>query len=281
MSYDDNNIKSRKSHIYFDAIYRDNRGKRKNTNRSNHPKFSVRQSKANNKTDNTVFIQRRKQKQLTLGPLSSTLESTTSTSKRQIEEENSPLSTEKITIKSKKLVQPADEDMKFLFDIFFKNNQNFSSNKYDNVLRTSNRTNYNNRNNTETIDSYKNYYNNKYDFHSIKKYLIKIQKRFNLNGNILLYTKHFEKKNKSSGDFMNSYYLQKLQDLIARYSIIIFIFIKCGKITEAKEIFLVMLKENMNTINNLEEKISEKYLYINRTINLYKDAPKITYEYLT
>ena len=280
MSYDDNNIKSRKSHIYFDAIYRDNRGKRKNTNRSNHPKFSSKQSKSNNKTENTIFIQRRKQKQLTLGPLSSTLESTISTSKRQIEEEKSPLSSEKITIKSKKLVQPADEDMKFLFDLFFKNNQNFSSNKYNNILRTSNRTNYNNRNNTETIDSYRNYYNynNKYDFPSIKKYLIKIQKKFNLNGHILLYTKHFEKKNKSSGDFMNSYYLQKLQDLIARYSIIIFIFIKCGKITEAKEIFLVMLKENMNTINNLEEKISEKYLYINRNINLYKDAPKVTYE---
>ena len=122
MSYDDNNIKSRNSQIYFNSIHRDK--KRKQTN-NNHVKFQVRPSKSNNKLDNKLFIQRRKQKQLTIGPLSSTLESTISSPKPQIDDDNSSLSSEmfqKITIKSKKLLQPKDDDIKFLFDIFYKNN---------------------------------------------------------------------------------------------------------------------------------------------------------------
>ena len=45
MSYDDNNIKSRNSQIYFNSIHRDK--KRKQTN-NNHVKFQVRPSKSNN-----------------------------------------------------------------------------------------------------------------------------------------------------------------------------------------------------------------------------------------
>ena len=223
--------------------------------------------------ENTLFIQRRKKKQLTIGPLSSTLESSISSSKKQIDDD-STISSEKIIIKSKKLVQPTDEDMKFLFDIFFKKNQYQFNNKYNNNIRKSNRTSY------KTIDSNTIYYNynNTYDFNSIKKYLIKIQKKYNINGNIILYKRNFESKIKCSVDFMDSYNIQKLQDLIARYSIIIFIFLKCGKFSEAKEIFLVMLKENMNTINNLEKKICSKYLVVNRKINIYRDVPKITYD---
>ena len=143
MSYDDNNLKSRNSQMYFDSLYRD---KRKRHTPKNHPKFQNRPSKNMNKGESQLFIQRRKQKQMTLGPLSSTLESTIST-KRQNEEENSQLSSEKITIKTKKLLQPTDEDMKFLFDIFYKNNQHHQSNKYNNNynLRTSTKTNYNKR----------------------------------------------------------------------------------------------------------------------------------------
>ena len=277
MSYDDNNLKSRNSQMYFDSLYRD---KRQRHTPKNHPKFQNRPSKNMNKGESQLFIQRRKQKQMTLGPLSSTLESTIST-KRQNEEENSQLSSEKITIKTKKLLQPTDEDMKFLFDIFYKNNQHHQSNKYNNNynLRTSTKTNYNKRLfANESSDSINKYYNyNKYDFNSIKKYLIKIQKKYNFNGNLMIYNRRFQNKLKSS-DLMDFYTLQKLQDLIARYSIIIYIFTKSGKINEAKEMFLVMLKENMQNINNIEKQISAKYLFINRKINLFRDVPKITYE---
>ena len=103
---------------------------------------------------------------MTIGPLSSTLESTVASSKHQIDDENSSLSSEKITIKSKKLLQPKDEDMKFLFDIFYKNNQI--------NLRQTTKTAYIRRKTNEAFD----YYNNTkiYDLNAIKKYLIKIQK---------------------------------------------------------------------------------------------------------
>ena len=277
MSYDDNNLKTRNSQMYYDSIYRDRKHRHTPKNRI---KFQNRQSKNINKGESHLFIQRRKQKQMTLGPLSSTLESTIST-KRQNEEENSPLSSEKITIKTKKLLQPTDEDMKFIFNIFYKNNQNYPSNKYNNYnnLRTSTKTNYNKRTfKSESNDSINKYYNyNNYDFNSIKKYLIKLQKKYNFNGNLMIYNNRFQNKLKSS-DLMDLYNLQKLQDLIARYSIIIYIFTRAGKINEAKEIFLVMLKENMHNINNIDKQISTKYLFINRKINLFRDVPKITYE---
>ena len=262
MSYDDNNIKSRNSQIYFNSIHRDK--KRKQTN-NNHVKFQVRPSKSNNKLDNKLFIQRRKQKQLTIGPLSSTLESTISSPKPQIDDDNSSLSSEmfqKITIKSKKLLQPKDDDIKFLFDIFYKNNNKsqFQNNQYNNNL---------NKNFA--------FYKNKFDFFAIKKYLIKMQKIFNINGNIIIY-QNFHNKAKSSGDLMDYFHLQKLEDLIARYSLIIYIFIKSGKIQEAKKIFLIMITENINSMNNLEKKICSKYLVVNRKINIYKDIPTITYE---
>ena len=262
MSYDDNNIKSRNSQIYFNSIHRDK--KRKQTN-NNHVKFQVRPSKSNNKLDNKLFIQRRKQKQLTIGPLSSTLESTISSPKPQIDDDNSSLSSEmfqKITIKSKKLLQPKDDDIKFLFDIFYKNNNKsqFQNNQYNNNL---------NKNFA--------FYKNKFDFFAIKKYLIKMQKIFNINGNIIIY-QNFHNKAKSTGDLMDYFHLQKLEDLIARYSLIIYIFIKSGKIQEAKKIFLIMITENINSMNNLEKKICSKYLVVNRKINIYKDIPTITYE---
>jgi hypothetical protein len=77
---------------------------------------------------------------------------------------------------------------------------------------------------------------------------------------------------------MDHFHLQKTEDLIARYSLIIFIFLKCGKVKQAKEIFLLMLKENMDSLNYIEKKICIKYLVVNKGINIYKDIPKITYQ---
>ena len=261
MSYDDNYIKSRSSQIYFDSIYKEikHKGSKKN---------SIRFHSRNNKIETKISFQRRKKKQLTIGPLSSTLESTIASSKRQNDEENYNLSPEKITIKSKKLLQPKDEDMKFLFDILYKNNQDTQRqatiSSYINI----------NRNKSNEI-SEQNKSHKFYDLNAIKKYLIKTQKKYNVTGNIMLsYKSHY----KSSENIMDSYQLQKLEDLIARYSIIIFIYLRCGRINEAKELFLVMLKENTKNIIKVENLLTSVYKTINRRINIYKDVPKLTYQ---
>ena len=267
MSYDDNNIKLRNSQIYFNSIYRETKRKSK----KNSIRFQNRLSKNNNKIENKISFQRKRKKQLTIGPLSSTLESTIASSyKNQNDEESSPVSSEKITIKSKKLLQPKDEDMKFLFDIFYKNNQ------YN--LRQTTKTTYSNRYHTNEGFDCSNYGSKMYDLIAIKKYLIKTQKKYNATGNIMLYQKYYYSSSKSSGNIMDSYQIQKLEDLIARYSLIIFLFLRCGKVNEAKEIFLVMLQENTKNINNIEHLIYSIYKVINRRINIYKDIPKLTYQ---
>ena len=108
MSYDDNFIKTKKTHIYFNSLQAN---KKRKHNNSTHAKFQ-HSIKANNKLDNKFA--RKNQKQLTLGPLSSTLETTISSPKLQNDEDNSSLSSEmhqKITINTKKLLKPQDEDI--------------------------------------------------------------------------------------------------------------------------------------------------------------------------
>ena len=267
MSYDDNNIKSRCNQIYFDSIYKEI--KRKETKKNN---------SRNNKIESKISFQRRKNKQLTIGPLSSTLESTIASSKRQNskrqnEEENFNLSPEKITIKSKRLLHPKDEDMRFLFDIFYKNNQ-------DNIILTQRQTtisSYMNRNKSNEISNQNKSYKF-YDLNAIKRYLIKAQKKYNVIGNINILYKDYHNNNKSSENIMDSYQIQKLEDLIARYSLIIFIYLRCGRINEAKEIFLVMLKENIKNMIKVENLLVSIYKTINRKINIHKDVPKLTYQ---
>ena len=272
MSYDDNFIKSKKTHFYFQSIQTD---KKRKHNNSSHAKCL---RSINNKLDSKLFS-RKNQKQFTLGPLSSTLESTISSQKPQIDDDNSSLSSEvyqKITIKTKKLLKPQDDDMKFLFDIFYNSNQNY---QYKNKQYNNNNRKSVNCKNNFVINNNKNdtnFYNYKYDFHTIKKYLIKIQKIYNINGQLMI-LQNYHNKTKSSGDLMDSYHLQKLEDLIARYSLIIFLYIKSGRIHQAKKLFLIMVKENIDSINDLDKKISSKYLIVNRKINMYRDIPKITY----
>ena len=282
MSYDDHNIKSRNSQLYFNFLYRE---KKRNKTKI-HQNVAPRLSKMNIKFESKISFRRRNKKQLTIGPLSSTLESTISSSKRQNEEDNSNLSSEvhhKISINSRKLIQPVDEDMRFIFDILFKNKYS-QNNQYDNSRQfTQAQTTCGNKTNErETIEYNNNNYNynanNKLDFNKIRKYLIRIQKKYNISGAIQLNPNKLYNASRSAPvELMDSYHLQKLEDLIARYSIIIFLFIRSGKINQAKEIFLVMLKENINNLIAVEEKISSKYLVVNRNINIYRDVPKITY----
>ena len=93
MSFDDNNIKTRKFQFYLDSLLRD---KKRRTTTKIIQKSQLKAKKIDiNKSENKLSIQRHKKKQMTIGPLCSTLESTISSSKRQIEEENSNLPSEK------------------------------------------------------------------------------------------------------------------------------------------------------------------------------------------
>ena len=59
--------------------------------------------------------------------------------------------------------------------------------------------------------------------------------------------------------------MKQIDNLIARFSFIIYIFILNKKLDPAKEIFLLMLKENMKYIDYIEKNIVEslikKFLY--------------------
>ena len=152
--------------------------------------------------------------------------------------------------KKLKLKNPESEDMKFIYDIFYK---------------------YNNSNSYNLHDSNKK--KNKFNFNELRKYLIKIEKNFKNEGNILIF-----QSRKASGVVIDFFFIKKLENLVARFSLIIFLFIKNQKLEQAKEIFLLMIKENKLYIDYIEKKIMEYYSITNKNINISKDYPRMTYE---
>ena len=110
-----------------------------------------------------------------------------------------------------------------------------------------------NFNNNKTIK-------NSLKLNDLRKYIIKIQKSIKDGEELLL--------NKNISDFMKD-----ISDLIARFSFIIFIFLKNNRFEQAKIIFLLMLKENKKYLEHIEIKIIESYY-------TSKDFPKEIYELL-
>ena len=94
-----------------------------------------------------------------------------------------------------------------------------------------------------------------------------------MEGNILLYQSY-----RKSGLILDFFFIKKLESLIARFSLIIFIFIQCGKKDEARDIFLLMIKENKIYLDSIEKKTMEYYSLTNKNINIIKDYPRMTYE---
>ena len=116
-------------------------------------------------------------------------------------------------------------------------------------------------------------FDKKYDLLKIRKYIILLQKNFILIGNSLMEN---DKKFEDNG----CYYINKLEELISRYSLFILIYIKGKKQLEAKEIFLLMIKENINYINIIEKKLynyqkkstivlSKFSIYLNTFLKIY------------
>ena len=153
--------------------------------------------------------------------------------------------------KRSRIKELENEDTKFIFDIFYKyNNSNF-----------------------DTIESRDK--KSLYNLNDLRKYLLRIEKNFKNEGNILIY-----QSSKSSGLVIDFYFIKKLESLVARFSLIIFIFIQSEREEEAKEIFLLMIKENKIYIDYIEKRIMEYYSIENKNINFAKDYPRMTYELL-
>ena len=151
---------------------------------------------------------------------------------------------------NKKIKEPENDDIKFLYSVFY----NYNNSKENNL-----RESKNNR--------------NRFNFNELRKYLIINEKSFKNEGNILLY-----QSTRASGLVLDFYFIKKLESLIARFSLVIFIFVKCEKLDEAREIFLLMLKENRIYLDYIEKKVFEYYSITNKKINIAKDYPRMTYE---
>ena len=154
-----------------------------------------------------------------------------------------------------RLTKPKTDDMKILYKIFF---------NYDADLSLSL---------SIISERYEHKKNTKYDLTKLRNYLIKCQTEFNEGGDILII------KNDRNIPFLIDYYImKKLEDLIARYFLVIFLFIKSNDIVEAKKIFLLMLKENKRFFNYIENKIFFSLNSKDRNIFQSKDNYTMIYQ---
>ena len=267
MSLDSHKIKSRNSKIYFE--YSETNKTIKN-NKKNSLKIQNSYN-INEKNDHDDSMKCRNNVQLTIGPFVSTVESTQTSQKNQNEENNLIVKNSQgsnISSISKKNVFQNDEDFTFIYDILFKNKGYYA--KQNNNLKI---------NNNEIGYTYKNVnnkiINNIYDFNNIKNYLIELRKNCKNDENIV-----YGIKKRMDGISSLNYQLQTLEDLITRYILIIYIFIRSSKYNDAKKLFLLVVKENYNMINSIENQIYVNYSENNRKLNISKSIPHPIYKIL-
>ena len=224
----------------------------KNTKNNEAPLILNNNSKLLDNNEINIIINRTKKKKCTICPLnfslSSSVQSTLNTINTISQKDNSKLNkffkdlsltsslknTESVD-KIQRLTRPKNDDMKFLYKIFF---------NYDPVptikLASLNLKKEN-----------KNTKKKKYDLDILRNYLIKNQIEFNGGGDVII----DQNKNKSVPFLIDVYIMKKFESLIARYSLIIFLYIKEKNVTEAKNIFLLMIKENIKYFDYIENKI--------------------------
>ena len=157
-----------------------------------------------------------------------------------------------------KLKKPRSDDMKFLYNIFFDYEENESSLS---VIKERSEKNTKDTKKTE----------GKYDLNKLRNYLIKNQKEYNEGADIIVI------KKEKMMEFYDYYIMNKLEDLIARYSFVIFLFVKADNALEAKNIFLLMIKENMRYFNYIEDKILYQFT-VYKDKNVFKDTNQMNYQ---
>ena len=102
--------------------------------------------------------------------------------------------------------------------------------------------------------------NNIIKINDLRKYIIKIEKKI-------------KDEEKTLYNLNISNFMKIIYDLFSRFSFIIFVLTKNKKLEQAKEIFSLMLKENMKYIDYIEKKIIKTY-------SSSKNFPQETYELL-
>ncbi len=157
-----------------------------------------------------------------------------------------------------KLKKPRSDDMKFLYNIFFDYEENESS-----LSVIKERSEKNNKDTKST--------EGKYDLNKLRNYLIKNQSEYNEGADIIVI------KQEKMMEFYDYYIMNKLEDLIARYSLVIFLLVKADNELEAKNIFLLMIKENIKYFNYIEEKILYQFT-VYKDKNVFKDTNQMNYQ---
>ena len=248
INYNNELIKNNKYSNYKNNIAI-NTCKSKNNDKNNYNKNTSQLLKNSQTIKNKEKVNQTYNPVVTVTSGESTINSSTKGAKRQEPFFYEPTSKNTINpIESaeeskKKLKEPENEDIKFLYTIFYNYNNNSINKK------------------------------NKLNFNDLRNYLIINEKNFKKEGNILLY-----QSSRASGLVLDFYFIKKLENLIARFSLIIFIFIQNDKFDQARDIFLLMLKENRIYLDFIEKKVNEYYSVSNKNINIAKDYPRMTYE---
>ena len=248
----------------------------KNTLNNEAPISFKKSSKLLDNNEINKYINRSKKKKCTICPynfsLSSSVQSTLNTINTMSQKDNSKLNKffKDLSLTNsnrrnndmcktiRRLTRPKTDDMKILYKIFF-NYEAGSTIKY----LSFNMKKINNKNNNK----------DNYDQKLLRNYIIKIQTEFNEGGDILI-----AKTNKNIPFLIDFYIMKKLEDLIARYSLIIFLFLKLKNVIEAKKIFLLMIQENIRYFNYIENKIIYNFNTKDKNNNI---QPKDNYKMIS
>ena len=168
-----------------------------------------------------------------------------------------------------KLNKENDEDIQLLNNILY---NNFDNKNNNDIVSQHNSINDENNNINDDLRVLKRKENKSF-FNKFRKYMIKLQKNF---------TKEMENKlnqNTYNQNFaISCYLLNKLENLISRYCLLIFFSFQNKKSDLAKNIFLLMLKENYSYIDYIENSIINWYSISKRRVNFSKEFPKTTYQ---
>ena len=169
-----------------------------------------------------------------------------------------------------KIKDESNEDKKMLnsilYDLFNYDEDKFKNNEL---------INQNNSVNSQKTDRKIVNKKNKYYFDKFRKFIIKLQKNFKNEMDNQLNPKII-----NPNFLFDCYLFQKLENLLSRYSLIIFFLIQINKKEFARNIFLLMLKQNYSYIEYLENNIINWYSRANKKINISKEIPKVTYNFL-
>ena len=169
-----------------------------------------------------------------------------------------------------KIKDESNEDKKMLnsilYDLFNYDEDKFKNNEL---------INQNNSVNSQKTDRKIVNKKNKYYFDKFRKFIIKLQKNFKNEMDNQLNPKII-----NPNFLFDCYLFQKLENLLSRYSLIIFFLIQINKKEFARNIFLLMLKQNYSYIEYLENNIINWYSLSNKKINISKEIPKVAYNFL-